>query len=53
MVEKSNGLKVIVSFLVIVFAVVFLSSLSNQLMGRKTEEMKEQKPLSITESHDH
>ena len=48
--EKSNGLKVIVGFLVIVFAVVFLSSLSNRLMGGKTEEMKEQKPLSITES---
>ena len=48
--EKSNGLKVIVSFLVIVFAVVLLSFLSNQLMGGKTEEMKEQKPLSITES---
>jgi NAD-dependent dihydropyrimidine dehydrogenase PreA subunit len=48
--EKSNGLKVIVSFLVIVFAVVFLSSLSARLMGGKTEEMKEQKALSITES---
>lgn len=31
--EKSNGVKVIVSFQVIVFAVVFLSALSNQLMG--------------------
>jgi ferredoxin len=48
--EKPNGIKVIVYFLVIVFAVVFLSSLSNRLMGGKTEEMKEQKPLSITES---
>jgi NAD-dependent dihydropyrimidine dehydrogenase PreA subunit len=48
--EKSNGLKVIVGFLIIVFAVVFLSSLSNRLMGGKTEEIKEQKPLSITES---
>ncbi len=50
MVEKSNGLKVVVGFLAIVFSVVFLSSLSNQLMGGKTEEMKEQKLLSITES---
>jgi ferredoxin len=50
MMEKSNGAKVAVYFLVIVFAVVFLSSLSNRLMGGKTEEMKEQKPLSIAES---
>jgi NAD-dependent dihydropyrimidine dehydrogenase PreA subunit len=50
MMEKSNGAKMAVYFLVIVFAVVFLSSLSNRLMGGKTEEMKEQKPLSITES---
>ena len=50
MMEKSNGLKVTALFLVIVFAVVFLSSLSNRLMGGKTEEIKEQKPLSITET---
>jgi NAD-dependent dihydropyrimidine dehydrogenase PreA subunit len=49
--EKSNGLKVIVSFLVIVFAVVFLSSLSARLSGGKSEEMKkDQTPVSISES---
>ena len=48
--EKPNGTKVAALFLVIVLAVVFLSSLSNRLMGGKKEEMKEQKPLSITES---
>jgi len=48
--EKSNGLKVIVGFLIVVFAVVLLSSLSNRLMGGKSKEMKEQKPLSLTES---
>jgi NAD-dependent dihydropyrimidine dehydrogenase PreA subunit len=48
--EKSNSAKVIVTFLAIVFAVVFLSSLSNRLMGGKTEERKEQKLLSISES---
>jgi len=40
----------IVSFLVVVFAVVFLSSLSNRIMGGKTEETKKgQAPLSITD----
>ncbi len=48
--EKPNRTKVAALFLVIVLAVVFLSSLSNRLMGGKKEEIKEQKPLSITES---
>jgi Pyruvate/2-oxoacid:ferredoxin oxidoreductase delta subunit len=48
--EKSNGLKVIVSFLVIVFAVVFLSSLSNQLMGGKSEKTSEKAPIKIAET---
>jgi NAD-dependent dihydropyrimidine dehydrogenase PreA subunit len=48
--EKSNGLKVIVSFLVIVFASVFLSALSNQLMGGKTEKISEQAPIKIAET---
>ena len=51
--EKSNGIKVIVGFLVIVFAVVFLSSLSNRLMGGKSEEMKEKKPTIHNRKHDH
>ena len=39
-IEKHHGVKVAVFFLVIVFAVVFLSSLSNRLMGGKSEGMK-------------
>ena len=48
--EKPNRTKVAALFLIIVLAVIFLSSLSNRLMGGKKEEMKEQRPLSITES---
>ena len=49
--EKPNGAKAIIFFLLIVFAVVFLSSVSTRLMGGKTEETKkEQAPLSIAEN---
>jgi NAD-dependent dihydropyrimidine dehydrogenase PreA subunit len=50
MMEKSNGLKVIVSFLVIVFAVVFLSSLSARLWGGKSEKPADKAPIQITEA---
>jgi NAD-dependent dihydropyrimidine dehydrogenase PreA subunit len=50
MMKTGNIMKAIIYFLIIVFAVVFLSSLSARLMGGKTEEKKEQKPLSIAES---
>lgn len=48
--EKSNAIKIVIDFLIIIFAVVFLSFLSNQLIGGKTEEIKnEQAPLSISD----
>lgn len=48
--EKSNAIKTVIDFLIIIFAVVFLSFLSNQLIGGKTEEIKnEQAPLSISD----
>ncbi len=50
MLGKQNKLKTVTFFLLIVVAVVFLSSFSSQLMrGKKEETKKEQVPLSISE----
>lgn len=48
--NRFGGIRAAILFLLIVFGVIFLSSISSKLMSGKTEEMsKEQKPLSISE----
>jgi Pyruvate/2-oxoacid:ferredoxin oxidoreductase delta subunit len=49
--REQSGLKVAGYFLVVIAAVILLSSLSARLMGGKSEEMKKDKaPLSISET---